>query len=105
MSRSHEEGLLCRVPNGDSLPVARGIFFFQAEDGIRDLTVTGVQTCALPISIAGGEVLTRRQSFVPWLQGRALDIVQPDVTKVGGISEERKIAWMAEENGDRKSVV
>src|SRR2546427_9541514 len=27
-------------------------FFFQAEDGIRDLTVTGVQTCALPISCA-----------------------------------------------------
>src|SRR6266496_5752738 len=26
-------------------------FFFQAEDGIRDLYVTGVQTCALPISI------------------------------------------------------
>ena len=54
-----------------------------------------------PVPIAGGEVLTRRQSFVPWLQGRALDIVQPDVTKVGGISEERKIAWMAEENGIR----
>src|SRR2546430_7685944 len=28
-------------------------FFFQAEDGIRDLTVTGVQTCALPISDEG----------------------------------------------------
>src|SRR2546430_7173443 len=28
-------------------------FFFQAEDGIRDLTVTGVQTCALPISFHG----------------------------------------------------
>src|SRR2546430_5841628 len=28
------------------------VFFFQAEDGIRDLTVTGVQTCALPISLA-----------------------------------------------------
>src|SRR5689334_24686913 len=28
-------------------------FFFQAEDGIRDGTVTGVQTCALPISDAG----------------------------------------------------
>lgn len=54
-----------------------------------------------PLLIAGGEVLTRRQSFVPWLQGRALDIVQPDVTKVGGISEERRIAWMAEENGVR----
>src|SRR2546421_404313 len=30
-------------------PVLYGIFFFQAEDGIRDLIVTGVQTCALPI--------------------------------------------------------
>src|SRR2546430_9293781 len=29
-------------------------FFFQAEDGIRDLTVTGVQTCALPILISLG---------------------------------------------------
>src|SRR5689334_24656875 len=29
--------------------VRRGVFFFQAEDGIRDGTVTGVQTCALPI--------------------------------------------------------
>src|SRR5207248_7123115 len=28
------------------------LFFFQAEDGIRDRTVTGVQTCALPISTA-----------------------------------------------------
>ena len=26
------------------------LFFFQAEDGIRDIGVTGVQTCALPIS-------------------------------------------------------
>src|SRR5256885_2765602 len=30
------------------------IFFFQAEDGIRDYKVTGVQTCALPISIMAG---------------------------------------------------
>src|SRR2546427_5712942 len=30
-------------------------FFFQAEDGIRDLTVTGVQTCALPISFCCGK--------------------------------------------------
>jgi L-alanine-DL-glutamate epimerase-like enolase superfamily enzyme len=51
------------------------------------------------VRIAGGEVVTRRQSFVPWLQGRAFDIVQPDVTKVGGISEERRIAWMALDNG------
>src|SRR2546430_11921406 len=31
------------------------VFFFQAEDGIRDLTVTGVQTCALPISPSQSE--------------------------------------------------
>src|SRR5438874_9079362 len=30
-------------------------FFFQAEDGIRDLYVTGVQTCALPIYAADGD--------------------------------------------------
>jgi L-alanine-DL-glutamate epimerase-like enolase superfamily enzyme len=54
-----------------------------------------------PVPIAGGEVLTRRQAFQPWLEARALDIVQPDVTKVGGISEERRIAWMAEEHGVR----
>src|SRR3989449_7074111 len=29
-------------------------FFFQAEDGIRDVAVTGVQTCALPIWFGGG---------------------------------------------------
>ncbi len=54
-----------------------------------------------PVPIAGGEVLTRRQSFAPWLQAGAFDIVQPDVTKVGGISEERRIAWMAEDRGVR----
>src|SRR2546430_8783281 len=32
-------------------------FFFQAEDGIRDLTVTGVQTCALPIWIGDDAML------------------------------------------------
>ena len=51
------------------------------------------------VPIAGGEVLTRRQSFQPWIQARAFDIVQPDVTKVGGISEERRIAWMARDHG------
>jgi D-galactarolactone cycloisomerase len=52
-----------------------------------------------PVPIAGGEVLTRRQSFLPWLARGAFDIVQPDVTKVGGLSEQRRIAWMAEEFG------
>lgn len=56
---------------------------------------------ASPVPIAGGEVLTRRQSFQPWLDAGAVDIIQPDVTKVGGISEERRIGWMAQERGIR----
>jgi L-alanine-DL-glutamate epimerase-like enolase superfamily enzyme len=56
---------------------------------------------AAKVPIAGGEVLTRRQSFQPWLDAGAFDIVQPDVTKVGGISEERRIAWMARDHGVR----
>jgi D-galactarolactone cycloisomerase len=48
-----------------------------------------------PVPIASGEVLTRRQSFLPWLERRAVDIIQPDCTKNGGISESRKIGWTA----------
>src|SRR2546430_8312747 len=41
-------------------------FFFQAEDGIRDLTVTGVQTCALPICIGHLEDSARGElAFYP----------------------------------------
>src|SRR5262249_58498343 len=39
-------------------------FFFQAEDGIRDWSVTGVQTCALPISLPGRCVRRRRPGIV-----------------------------------------
>jgi L-alanine-DL-glutamate epimerase-like enolase superfamily enzyme len=48
-----------------------------------------------PVPIATGEVLTRRQAFRPWLERRAVDIIQPDCTKNGGISESRRIGWMA----------
>jgi D-galactarolactone cycloisomerase len=54
-----------------------------------------------PVPISGGEVFTRRQSFTAWIEGRAFDIAQPDVTKVGGLSEQRRIAWMAEEHNLR----
>ena len=53
------------------------------------------------VPISGGEVLTRRQSFIPFLVQGAFDIVQPDVTKVGGLSEQRRIAWMAQDFGVR----
>ncbi|MHB1296021.1 MAG: mandelate racemase/muconate lactonizing enzyme family protein [Anaerolineae bacterium] len=48
-----------------------------------------------PLPITGCEVLTRRQSFLPWIQRHAVDIIQPDTTKVGGLSEARRIAWLA----------
>src|SRR4029453_9681797 len=54
---------------------------------------------AAPLPISGGEGLTRRQSFLPWLRAGAFDIVQPDVTKVGGTSEERRTPWMAQDYG------
>src|SRR2546429_7231052 len=38
-------------------------FFFQAEDGIRDVAVTGVQTCALPISFFGGTYFPKAARF------------------------------------------
>ena len=48
-----------------------------------------------PLPISSGEVLTRRQSFIPWIERQAVDILQPDLTKVGGLSEGRRIGWMA----------
>jgi L-alanine-DL-glutamate epimerase-like enolase superfamily enzyme len=71
------------------------------EEALRPDAIDG--HCVLrkesPVPIAGGEVLTRRQSFLPWFVKGAFDIVQPDATKVGGISEQRRIAWMADEFG------
>lgn len=54
-----------------------------------------------PVPISGGEVLTRRQSFAPYLRRRAFDIVQPDTTKGGGLSESRRIGWEAQDLGIR----
>jgi L-alanine-DL-glutamate epimerase-like enolase superfamily enzyme len=48
-----------------------------------------------PLPISTGEVLTRRQAFLPWIEQGAVDIIQPDSTKCGGLSEARRIAWAA----------
>src|SRR5256885_3010267 len=52
-SRWHRRSVRSRQAN---VPVGL-FFFFQAEDGIRDYKVTGVQTCALPISDGIGEFI------------------------------------------------
>ncbi len=78
-----------------------GVYWFEEPlppDNLSDFVLLRNSS---PVPIAGGEVLTRRQSFTPWIEQRAFDIVQPDATKVGGISETRRIAWMAEDHGVR----
>jgi len=78
-----------------------GVYWFEealTPDSLEDFAKLREHS---PVPIAGGEVLTRRQAFQPFLEARAFDIIQPDVTKVGGISEERRIAWMAQEHGVR----
>src|SRR5260363_116765 len=59
------------------------VFFFQAEDGIRYDLVTGVQTCALPISASG------RWSYLPWQRSRKPLMVSARSTNLR--SEERRV--------------
>src|SRR5688572_32076804 len=67
------------------------VFFFQAEDGIRDLTVTGVQTCALPIYNVGADrynqaLSERRAAAVQaWLV--AHNVTAPIATRGSGESK------------------
>src|SRR5437762_5174637 len=65
-------------------------FFFQAEDGIRDTSVTGVQTCALPIyrRCAGPRPATARSRGQRRARGRAGGGPR---RRRGGRSEERRV--------------
>src|SRR5256885_1345477 len=54
-------------------------FFFQAEDGIRDYKVTGVQTCALPISCVQ-QPASARQAARPAGVSRSGEMPEPTVT-------------------------
>lgn len=76
-----------------------GIVWF--EEALRPDDLKGFKELRArsPIKIATGEVLTRRQSFFPYIVEGAVDIIQPDVTKSGGLSEQRRLAWMAYDYG------
>jgi len=76
-----------------------GVYWFEEPLAPDDIEGYARLTDLSPVKIAHGEVLTRRQSFVPYFARRAMDIVQPDAAKVGGLSEARRIAWLAEEHG------
>jgi D-galactarolactone cycloisomerase len=71
------------------------------EEALKPDDVEGFRELRLgsPVPISTGEVLTRRQAFQPFITQRAVDIIQPDVTKCGGLSECRKIGWMAYDHG------
>src|SRR5699024_12221071 len=68
-------------------------FFFQAEDGIRDRNVTGVQTCALPISLR--MVLARElrfQNHLVYISGQIIIIYRELwILKIIIRSEERRV--------------
>src|SRR2546429_9921500 len=73
-------------------------FFLQAEDGIRDVAVTGVQTCALPISGRGTDIL---------LGGNAEFMAKQESFKKGLMRPVQPVAGeiTAKASADRKSVV
>src|SRR5260221_9387491 len=73
-------------------------FFFQAEDGIRDHCVTGVQTCALPISLLDAHALGVERQIV------AFRILPVDGEVALGDRALRLVA-VADLRGDRVAVV
>src|SRR2546430_5704845 len=82
-------------------------FFFQAEDGIRDLTVTGVQTCALPISI-GDELQSEFIANTPTVFVHKIGAgfpqgLTPDFALIVDLGRRSGVAWPAHGNVDRKS--
>ncbi|MFG0295247.1 MAG: mandelate racemase/muconate lactonizing enzyme family protein, partial [Maioricimonas sp. JB045] len=84
--------------NTASMLADYGIVWFEEPLPPDDLAGYIELTRVSPVPIAGGEVLTRRQSFLPWIENRAVDILQPDCTKNGGLSETRRIAWLAQDH-------
>src|SRR2546430_3994234 len=98
-----------RVSTVDDYVISQLIFFFfQAEDGIRDLTVTGVQTCALPIfgqhehAEADGVVAVEAQQARVIFRAElgAADVLERDQRAVAAALQDHAL-----ELGDRKSVV
>src|SRR5258708_27858068 len=66
-----------------SLSLAFFIFFFQAEDGIRDDLVTGVQTCALPIYVDGGAAPSQTSAPGANAAGMSLRAAQQKLNALG----------------------
>src|SRR5688500_19468983 len=64
-------------------------FFFQAEDGIRDYKVTGVQTCALPIFVHARRIDVRRRADVHVPRVHLAGDLAEDVVEVRAVGDEQ----------------
>jgi len=71
------------------------IYWFEEPVEPEDLEGYRQVKSSTSIAIAGGECEYTRYGFAKWVRGRALDIVQPDLACVGGLSEARRIAALA----------
>src|SRR5438874_8628737 len=80
-----------------ALLVIHSCFFFQAEDGIRDLYVTGVQTCALPISSATANAYGTRPGGLIAYRGDSTLFVDPASLSMLLIDPNGKIARVRSE--------
>ena len=82
-----------------------GCFFFQAEDGIRDYDVTGVQTCALPIFVPDFLTVRLWQQHVSQLITRELYDPMHDVLLLDGIPRSVPQAKTLEEHIDPLMII
>src|SRR5256885_8656699 len=83
-------------------------FFFQAEDGIRDYKVTGVQTCALPICLDSPDRFfeeSRLLLFVWIARGRKADDTGEEVRGLESWVQAHDVGEASNQKTDRKSVV
>src|SRR5256885_3273303 len=97
----------CSYAGGDEVSKSTScFFFFQAEDGIRDYKVTGVQTCALPIPAvaAAAEPGPHRQRLraVPRTDRAG---PRPGAQRDGDLAGSRRRSRLPRSVRDRKSVV
>lgn len=100
--------ILCDANERLSLPTAlwlgkqlcdQGVYWF--EEPILSQDIEGYKRLrqALPMAIAMGEHVHSRRDFVPYIQGGAIDVVQPDMCFVGGVTEVMRIGRIADSFG------
>src|SRR5438067_3013366 len=91
---------MSNIQPGDELmphDLSHFVFFFQAEDGIRDRNVTGVQTCALPICLAEQRwcLAHRDRTWAEWDEALPLErrLMRSEERRVG---KEWRAGWVSD---------